>query len=197
VRLPDVRLSLLVLLAPLLAVLGPGFAVQPASALSCIDPGSAALRADHLFTGRITDAQDGRILVDVGEIWNGGPMAATVWLAAELDGWWDGLENGRIPDGYSSPTTWLFASRANATGAQSVNPCTAWPTTTPWGTHLRPASVTMPLSPSEPRRTATRETSADDDTGLPVMAGSLAAFAGAVVLGRLAVRRRRRPQLSG
>lgn len=145
-RLYGMRLVLRTVVPLVLVFLGLAVAATPAGALSCIDPESATGRADHVFTGRITDARASRIDVTVKEIWQGGPLERRVSLDTELDGWWDNLENGNIPEGYTSTSDWLFASRTNKAGRQVVSPCTAWPTTTPWDTDLRPLSVMPPLS---------------------------------------------------
>jgi hypothetical protein len=78
--------------------------------------------AGQVFTGTITDARDGRIHVSVEEVWRGGPVEEQVWLTVELPGWttWAGRD-GEVPDGFSTPRTWLFVADDSTTG-----PCTSW-----------------------------------------------------------------------
>lgn len=93
----------------------------PASALSCVGVDGVLEDAKTVFTGKIVDAQDGHILVDVGEVWRGS-VGEPVWLDVGSEEWseWAG-DGGRVPDGYQSDATWVFAPDDTI-----VNPCVAW-----------------------------------------------------------------------
>lgn len=106
--------------SPLVLLLG--LSVAPAQALSCVGPDDAIEKAEQVFTGRIVDASDGRLLLAVEEVWKGAPVEARVWMDVDLPGWseWAGPA-GEVPDGYSSPHRWVFAPYE-----ASVGPCTAW-----------------------------------------------------------------------
>lgn len=172
----------------------------PANALSCVDPERVYADADTAFTGRITDAEDGLITVAVDEIWKGGPLLESVVLKTELDGWWTIPErdsSGSIPEGYHSTKPWLFAPRKNARNQSVVNPCTAWSSTAPSGTDLRPTSVTRPEQ-AQPPETPTINVSApvtteEDGTGpaRAVLWGVAGVLAASVVALVLAIRRSR------
>ncbi len=105
-----------------LAALVPVAGAAPAHALSCVGPDDAIADADQVFAGRIADAAQGTVLIEVDEIWKGGPVERRVWLRVDLPEWsaWAGPDGG-VPDGYSSPEQWAFAP-----SNRSVNPCSSW-----------------------------------------------------------------------
>ncbi len=144
-----------ILLATSTVVAGVALTTYPASALSCIGPEGVMLEATTIFTGRIVDSEDepgfdtgGRILVEVDEVWKG-EAPQRVWLGTELDGWWDMMPGGSIPDGFSSEKIWLFAPRTTDAG-EAVSSCSAWDTVKPWGIDLRPANTSVPVGDSKP-----------------------------------------------
>lgn len=109
------------------ALLGglPALNGSPAHALSCVGPRDVTRDAAHVFTGTILDSADDRLLVDVGEIWAGGPVLNRVWLPieAEMELWYPwATPDGTIPDGYSSDRTWVLATDGDFT----VGACSAW-----------------------------------------------------------------------
>ena len=187
----------------LLAILAPGVLcaavaatpAAPARALSCVRPGVVAANAERLFAGNLLDSVDGRVLMDVREVWAGGPVLARVWLSID-DGqrmwspWAD--KNGGAPDGYSAEQTWVVATGDDFT----VGPCSLWPVSQV--RELRPqhptASVqptSMPLDPAPP---TPAETPFDDPGPTPagLVAAGAGSAAGAGALGGLWVLRRRR-----
>ena len=114
----------------------PLLVAAPAQALSCVGPDDVIAEAEQVFTGRIVDASDGRLLLAVEEVWKGGPVEERVWMDVDLPGWsqWaDG--DGDVPDGYSSPHRWVFAPYD-----ASVGPCTAW--------RARPCPGPRPCAPA-------------------------------------------------
>lgn len=94
----------------------------PAGALSCVGPEEVLDDAEVLYTGSVVDARDGRVLVEVEEVWRGGPVEEQVWLRVDLEVWmpWAGPD-GRIPEGFATKRTWVFAPD----GAR-IGPCTTW-----------------------------------------------------------------------
>ena len=188
--------GLLTLLAPaVLCAAVVATPVAPAHALSCVRPEVVATDAEHLFAGKVIDSVDGRVLMDVREVWSGGPVLARVWLPID-DGprmwspWAD--KNGGFPDGYSSEQTWVVATGDDFT----VGPCSLWPVSQV--RELRPQHPTapvqptsMPLDPAPPTPAATRSGDPDPIAGGLVAAGAGSA-AGTGVLGGLWVLRRRR-----
>lgn len=110
-----------VLLLPALAVLAtaPVAVPVPAQALSCVGP-RWVLEPDaeipHVLVGRIVDARDQHLEVEVAEIWKGRRLADHVWvrLDEDLAGWYEWSDaDGEVPDGYSSPRTWVMAADAD------------------------------------------------------------------------------------
>lgn len=101
----------------------PVTVAAPAAALSCVEVSEVLADADQVYAGRIIDARDSRILVDVTEVWKGGPVEEEVWLEVEVESWtsWAG-KGGEIADGYASPEMWVFAPF----DAGAVGPCSAW-----------------------------------------------------------------------
>lgn len=101
----------------------PVAVAAPAGALSCVGPDRVLTDAVVVYTGRVVDARDSRVLVQVEEVWRGGPVEEQVWLRVELEVWteWAGPD-GRIPDGFATRSTWLFAPGERKT----IGPCTSW-----------------------------------------------------------------------
>lgn len=126
----------------LLAGVIPLVAAAPAAALSCVGIEGVLRDAEQAYTGRIVDAQDGVLQVAVDEVWRGGPVEDRVWLEVQLAGWseWAGPD-GEVPDGYSSPATWLFAPDDGAVG-----PCTAWRTGSAYVDRHRPDRTEEPVA---------------------------------------------------
>lgn len=128
--------------------------LAPASALSCVEVRTVIKNADSVFKGTIVDAEAGRILVNVEEVWRGGPVGRRTWLRVELAEWTEWTEGERaVPDGYSSPATWVFAPHEPHT----VNACSAWKL----DRHMR--RYLLPHRPEHPQQPVV----ADDATGLP------------------------------
>lgn len=140
---------LLALVAAVATTLGVVAINAPAYGLSCVDPGSLAQRATSVFTGTIIDARDGRLRVEVQEIWKGEPVGQNVWvdLDPSLQGWWDELPSHNFPQGYSSTKPWVFMPRAEDGKAMVVNTCTAGILSGPWSIGVeRPDTVTQPVA---------------------------------------------------
>lgn len=102
----------------------PVVVASPADALSCVGPSTVIADAPQVYAGRIVDARDNHVLVDVTEVWKGAPVEERVWLGVTMVEWtsWTTAMAPEIPDGYSSPDTWVFAPE----GAGTVGPCNAW-----------------------------------------------------------------------
>lgn len=127
----------------------------PVAALSCVGPEGILREAPTVFAGRIVDGGDGRIEVDVDEVWTG-EVPSKVTLSITIESWWPG---GEIPDGYAPPGRWVFAPDAEG----AVNTCTAWSLRDRFlRTQLlehRPAQVTPPdaAAPDRPPTPATND----------------------------------------
>ena len=189
--------GLLTLLAP--AVLCPALVATPAApahALSCVRPDVVATDAERLFAGKVIDSVDGRVLMDVREVWAGGPVLARVWLVID-DGqrlwspWAD--TNGGVPDGYSSEETWVVATGDDF----RVGPCSLWPVSQV--RELRPQHPTAPVQPTSmpldpaPRTRAERpDANAQSGSEHGLVAAGVGSAAGAGLLGGLWTLRRRR-----
>lgn len=171
---------LLAAAALLAATATPLAAAPPAAALSCVGADVVLDDATHVFTGLITDADDGRILVDVEEVWRG-PVEGQLWLTVDLPEWtpWAGPD-GTIPDGYSSPDTWLFARAEDGT----VNACTAWPLDDALRQHRPEAPETPPPSPAASPDVRPPSAGGEPDrlVGLTAAAGGLATMLVVAVL---------------
>jgi hypothetical protein len=102
----------------LAALAAPVMPAAPGHALNCVGPEGVVGEAPTVFVGRIVDGGDGRIEVDVDEVWKG-QAASEVTLRVSLEGWWIG---GEIPQGYAPRGRWVFAPDENG----AVNVCTAW-----------------------------------------------------------------------
>ncbi len=140
----DVR-TLLRSLVPVVVLSGAVILSAPAAeALSCVGAERVVKDAGTAFTGKIVDAEDGRLVVAVEEVWKGGPVAAQVLLDVGLAGWsaWSGGKD-RVPDGYSSPQTWLFVPDGDEQ-PMSVNPCTAYTLDHPGVAEQRPVVLPTP-----------------------------------------------------
>lgn len=149
----NIRWLLLVAALPLaLLTWGPA---PTAHALSCVEPSVVLAEASQVYTGRVTDSRDGRIQVDVVEVWSGGPVAEQVWLDVELASWtgWAGPD-GEIPDGLTTAEEWVFAPEVDGT----VNPCVMW--------ELRGGSEVLEHRPDQP--TAPSAAVPEDDRSGPV-----------------------------
>lgn len=95
----------------------------PASALSCIGPRLVLKDASVVYAGRVVDARDSRILVEVSEVWRGEAVAEQVWLRLDLESWFPWADrDGRVPNGFTTARDWVFAPEDG-----SVSPCSAWP----------------------------------------------------------------------
>lgn len=169
----------------------PVAAASPAGALSCVGPDRVLEDAEVVYTGTVVDARDSRVLVEVEEVWRGGPVEEHVWLRVELEGWtqWAG-PSGRIPDGFSTTSTWLFAPDEE----QAVGPCTSWA----MDGFLRPyVEQHRPAEPQAPVPGAAESESAADDVheqespaGWPLMAGATGLLAALGLAALLLARRR-------
>lgn len=115
----------------------------PAAALSCVGPPMVIADAVLVYAGRIVDARDNRILIDVTEVWKGGPVEEQVWLEVEAVGWTPWADRGgEIPDGYESPKKWVFAPHDAAVG-----PCNAWSLDRGTRQYLLPHRPDQPQAP--------------------------------------------------
>ena len=118
---------------------------SPAEALSCVGPSTVIADALQVYSGTIVDARDNHILVDVAEVWKGGPVEEEVWLAVEMvewTSWVDGM-NSEISDGYTSGETWVFAPDGQGT----VGPCSAWAMGDGMRKYLTPFRPEQPKAP--------------------------------------------------
>lgn len=172
----------------------PVVLAPPAAALSCVPRHLVIEDVSQVFTGRITDADAGRILVEVEQV-RRGPALTRVWLPVDLPEWtaWAG-EDGTIPDGYSSPHTWLFARLDDG----SVNACTVWPVNRGRPPHSPETSPTptagLPTEAASPSPGAPAPAPGDAPSrlaGVAAAAGGLATMFAVVIL--LARQRRRGP----
>jgi hypothetical protein len=182
------------------AALAAGLAVPvavapPALALSCVGPDRVLDDADVVYTGRVVDSGDGRVLVEVEEVWRGGPVDEEVWLAVQLEGWteWAGPD-GRIPDGFSTSGTWVFAP-----DGADIGPCTAWALDSQLREHVeehRPAQPDAPVDTSGTSDDGTEAAEAEavreqgGPTSWPVV-GGLAGVLAAIGVAALLLGRRR------
>jgi hypothetical protein len=110
-----------------------------------VGPDVVAADAEHLFTGKVIDSADGRVLMDVREVWSGGAVLVRVWLPIddELRMWFPWADhNGDVPDGFSSEQTWVIATGDDFT----VGPCSLWPMSQV--RDLRPQHPTAPVQPT-------------------------------------------------
>lgn len=115
-----------------------GLAVVPlvgltpsAHALSCVPLDEVAPGAAHLFTGRVTDSDEDRLLVRVVGARPGDVTTRDVWVRISMPEWmpWaptpgaegHGMLDG-VPEDYSDDRLWLFAADRN----WDVNPCSSW-----------------------------------------------------------------------
>lgn len=191
------RSILRVLFASCLLAL-PVVAAPPASALSCAYSASilgkdSEYPADSVFRGRIVDAVAGELVVEVSEVWSGGPVDEKVRLQVELPGWTSWTDkNGDIPDGYTDDRDWLFAS-TTVDGIPQVGPCSAWPVDERGEDVLRfrPEQVTRPR-PVEVAAPARQNAERDGNSILPVAVGVGGALVVVPALTVLVLRRRSR-----
>ncbi|WP_182524412.1 hypothetical protein [Nocardioides dongkuii] len=173
------------------AVAAPVALAPPASALSCVDVSAVVADSKQVYAGRIIDARDSHVLVEVDEIWKGGPVEEQVWLEVHAEEWTSWAEDGdAIADGYSSPETWVFASDGNGvTGA-----CSAWPLGQSQGrrTDARPHRPDHPRAPvaEDALQDQGEATPPAEASVLPRVGGGVGA-AGVLLAAALVVRRRR------
>jgi hypothetical protein len=167
----------------------------PASALSCADPSMWYPDAKHVFVGRVTDVRGQGVELEVSEVWQGPDLAEHVWMErnAGMDMWFPFSRDGKVPDGYSSPTEYVVAAQADLV----LGPCSLAPVGE--GTYgvegadaPRPPVALEQLAGTPEEATTAPPPAASDEDGsaVPVAAGG----AGVVGLGALAallLRRRR------
>ena len=168
-------------------------AAAPAHALSCVGPDDVIAEADQVFTGRIVDAADGRLLLAVEEVWKGAPVEERVWMDVDLPGWseWAG-PGGEVPDGYRSPDQWVFAPYD-----ASVGPCTAWRADPGLVRAHAPDRPEAPVPDGTLAGSGERPAPRQDAPLLAVAAGvGLGGGAAAAGLALLALRRRSSPRRS-
>ena len=188
---PGMNIPRLLATTALTALVGvPVTIAPPAAGLSCAQPSTVITRAEQVYTGEIIDAHDGSILVNVTEVWQGGPVEGQVWLEVDAQGWtsW-AAHGGEIPDGYASRTTWVFAPR-DAT----VGPCSAWPLDGDMDEYLLPHRPKQPAAPEtqlaqHDKHEVTQPTN-ESEALVPPLAGGIGAAVLAGVAG-VVVRRRR------
>lgn len=144
-------------------VLATGLGVlpaPPASALSCVEPRTVVTEAEVVYAGRVVDTRGSRILVEVSEVWRGGPVDAQVWLELDLESWFAWVDrSGHVPDGFTTTEDWVFAPEGGG-----VSPCSAWPATQT--RRLRPAEVGTPVAVATTPEPAT-EPSTQTTSGRP------------------------------
>lgn len=160
----------------------------PARALDCVDPGTVIADAAQVFVGRIVDAADGRVRVEVDEIWKGAPVEGVLWMDVDLPYWTEWARGGdEIPDGYNSSKQWVFAPTGD-----TISPCSSWVPT-----------IVDEHSPAEPLRPvgngsvddAVEARGRNDDDGTAQVAAGVGLGVGAVAVGVvLLVLRRRSPR---
>lgn len=170
--------ALLLLAGSTLLIPAPG-----AFALSCAAPSDWMPDADHVFVGRITDVRGETMQVEVDEVWQGEDLARRVWLrrASGMDGWFPFSVEGRVPDGWSSPTEYVIATHEGFV----VDPCGLW-------ARSEPLEYGVPgeRSPRPPAAAGASGVEPDERSAAPLVAG--VGVAGAASLGVLALLRRRR-----
>ena len=132
------------LAAAALLAMAPLAVVGPAQALSCAGPGwihQPDARIPHVVVGRIADAQDQRLSIEVPENWRGRRVPGHVWVRADEDmvGWYARSDRrGDVPDGFSTRRPYVLPTDADLT----VGVCSYWPLA---------RSVRQPLASDEPR----------------------------------------------
>lgn len=121
----------------------PVVAAGPAAALSCVMPEAVLRNAEQVFTARIVevDLDAGEVVVEVEDVWWGGPVDERLTLGLDLPGWWDGDVSSGDPD---RDRLWVMAPVTKRGGA-SVNPCTAWSPDAPGVARFEPATSTAPV----------------------------------------------------
>jgi len=160
-------------------------AVPTATAYSCaITPGSALSGDRPAFTGRVVDRDGDQILIQVDEVWSGGPVEAEVWVTSEM---LVGDSRPRAP----GPEPWLYAPYEAPGGEPSVNQCNSWPLTPLLVAEIRPSTVTYPVSATRPRDAPAPEAEVDTGPGTGIIAG-IGTGAVLVVAGAAIAWRRRR-----
>lgn len=120
----------------------PVVAAEPAAALSCVMPEAVLRNAEQVFTARIVevDLDAGEVVVEVEDVWWGGPVDERFALGLDLSGWWDGDVFSGDPD---PDRLWVMAP-VRERGRPSVNPCTAWSPDAPGVARFEPATSTAP-----------------------------------------------------
>jgi len=116
-------MSRLLRLVAVLALTGVTFALpaSSASALSCAEPSGWMPDAAHVFVGQVADVRGDAIQVEVSEVWQGEDLAREVWLRrrTDMDVWFPFSSDGKVPQGYSSPVEYVFATGDDLV----VDPC--------------------------------------------------------------------------
>ena len=122
----------------------PVLTAGPAAALSCVAPATVLRGAEQVFTARFVsvDLATDEAVVEVEDVWGGGPVDDTLTLVLGLPGWWDGTVASGEPD---TERLWVMAPVMER-GRPSVNPCTAWSPETPGVGRFEPATVTAPVA---------------------------------------------------
>jgi hypothetical protein len=177
----------------LLPVLG----APSAQALSCVGPDEVLADAEQVFTGRIMDASEGRLLIAVEEVWKGAPVEGYVWMGVDQPSWSEWADSsGEVPDGYRSPDRWVFAP-----SEAEVGPCTAWQVTPSFLADHAPVDPQLPvedgaLGHAGESRPGSREGATPGElatyAAVGLGAGVLATLATLVALRRRSPRRRSR-----
>lgn len=168
----------------------PVAAASPAGALSCVGPDMVLEGAAVIYTGKVVDARDGRVLVEVDEVWRGGPVEEEVWLEVQLQGWmqWTGPDR-RIPDGFSTKRTWVFAP-----DGATIGPCTTWAMDSYLSEYVdehRPAEPEAPVATDSGAEDGESEVRQQAGPTSWALVGGLAGVIGAIGVGALLLGRRR------
>lgn len=115
------RRLLIRLAAATLLAIAPVAVAGPAHALSCAGPGwinQPDARIPHVVVGRIVDAQDQRLRIEVSEIWRRRRVPGHVWVRLDEDmiGWYAWSDRrGDVPDGFSTRHPYVLAADADLT----------------------------------------------------------------------------------
>lgn len=172
----------------------PMMVAAPASALSCVEVSKVIADAQQVYAGRIIDARDGHVLVDVKEVWKGGPVEEEIWLGVEGAYWTPWTRDGHeAPDGYSSPRTWVFAPLHPSV----VGPCEAWSLDRGMRKHLlphRPEQPQVPVATDAPPQEASEAAPAPKPTESsvwPLVGGGISGAVVVMTVVALVLRRRR------
>lgn len=176
-----------VLASSIIVATGAG---SPASALSCVMPEAVLSQAPTIFTGRIVERDDEKVVIQVAEVWKGAPVPRRATYDVELAGWWDASMR-KVPGHVR-----VFAPMEGRVG-----PCTSFAFRGPEAVDLlefRPAAPAAPTSaaprPIQPAHSTHERRAGVDDAWTWLAAGGAAAMLLGLFLGTgRMVRRGRRP----